>query len=449
MTTMPFSLAIFPSVSVVGPGTASARSKSAWSSRWPMYCVRNSSGRHTSVAPCCAASRMRATAFPRFAWGSSLIHICTSPILNLSGIPFMPNNNSESLARRQDDRQPGHVFSFSRACCRRRVAVEPALRVCPHDGGSQRDGAKRACEADFVVSVGEGGVASHVLVAVVQRQGHADDDSKRRGDVEIARSLRATSSETIGRGRSAAGADPAIAADRARFHPKQVRQGVRVFRGELIVSHAGVDFRRVIAITWVDVVARSGIPVILHAEIHPDLGDRPAVPAIQIQLERSAIQKLISAHVRAPSAHVRAPPAPPGGCCVVDAPLNRGLRVGLGQPSKPVIAHERHVARERMRRLGHSDGQCNELRPHHTLGPGTGFGSRTKDSTTTLPPSELPLPAKPPRSFPKYASSPCWLRSSPALSSGTSARAPIVASTSFRIPSVPMAADSTVARTAR
>src|SRR5882672_7603492 len=90
ITTTPFSFAILPSVSVVGPGTGSARSKSAWSSRWAMYMVRNSSGRHTRSAPCCAASRMRATALARFASGSSLMLICTSPTLYCDGVPFDP-----------------------------------------------------------------------------------------------------------------------------------------------------------------------------------------------------------------------------------------------------------------------------------------------------------------------------------------------------------------------
>src|SRR6266566_268616 len=132
-----------------------------------MYCVRKSSGRQTSAAPCCAASRIRATPFARFASGSSLMLICTSPILNVSGIPFMPNYNSESLARRQDDAPPGHVFGLPRSRRRRRVAVEPALGVRPHDGGPERDSAKRARKADFVVRVGEWGVASHILTAVV------------------------------------------------------------------------------------------------------------------------------------------------------------------------------------------------------------------------------------------------------------------------------------------
>src|SRR5437867_5977400 len=289
-----------------------------------MYSVRKSSGRQTSVAPCCAASRIRATAFARFASGSSVMLICTSPILNLSGIPFMPNYNSESLARRQDDSQPGHVFGLPRSRRRRRVAVEPALRVRTYDGGSERDGAKRAREPDLVIRVGERGVASHILTAVVQPETHADRDSKRPREVEVARSLRGAGAETIGRSRAAVGADPAVAADGARLHAEQVRQGVRVLRGELIVSHADVEFRGVIAVTRIDVVARARIPVILQAEIQADLAGRPAVPAIQVQLERSSIQELIAAYVRAPCAHVRA-----GRTRVVDAPLNRGLRVGL------------------------------------------------------------------------------------------------------------------------
>src|SRR6266566_5461859 len=67
-----------------------------------MYCVRNSSGRHTSVAPCCAASRMRATALPRFDSVSSLMLICTSPTLNCDGndvVMGMKNNLRKPLPR--------------------------------------------------------------------------------------------------------------------------------------------------------------------------------------------------------------------------------------------------------------------------------------------------------------------------------------------------------------
>src|SRR6266550_6726573 len=115
-----------------------------------MYCVRNSSGRHTRLAPCCAASRMRATALARFASESSLMLICTSPTLNFDGVPFPTlevmgmKNNSERLARRQDDSQLAHVFSLLRSRGRRRVTVEPALGVRAHDGGAERDGAERA-----------------------------------------------------------------------------------------------------------------------------------------------------------------------------------------------------------------------------------------------------------------------------------------------------------------
>src|SRR5213592_967585 len=151
-----------------------------------MYCVRNSSGRHTTPAPCCAASRMRAAAFARFASESSLMLICTSPILNLSGIPFMPNNNSERLARRQDDSQLAHVLSLPRSRGRRRVTVELALGVRGHDGGAERDGAKRAREADAVIVVGEAVVASHKLTAVMQRQTHAGHHVKRGVEVDVA-----------------------------------------------------------------------------------------------------------------------------------------------------------------------------------------------------------------------------------------------------------------------
>src|SRR5437660_6426936 len=106
-----------------------------------MYWVRNSSGRHTSVAPCCAASRIRATAFPKFTSGSSLMLIWTRPTLNLVDVPFSTPEVmwrrivSEGLARRPDDGQPGYVFRFLRSRGRWRVTVEAALRVRGQYGG--------------------------------------------------------------------------------------------------------------------------------------------------------------------------------------------------------------------------------------------------------------------------------------------------------------------------
>ena len=92
----------------------------------------------------------------------------------------------------------------------------------------------------------------------------------------------------------------------------------------------------------------------------------------------------------------------------VHAPLHRGLRVGLRQPAKSIIAHERHISRERVRRLRLErrgdcgrDGRRDEPRAHQTLGTGAGVGSTAKVSTTTLPPSEPPVPAALPRSDPK------------------------------------------------
>ena len=54
----PVSRATSASFAVDGPGIASARSKSAVSSRWQKYWVRNSSGRQTIFAPSRAASRI-------------------------------------------------------------------------------------------------------------------------------------------------------------------------------------------------------------------------------------------------------------------------------------------------------------------------------------------------------------------------------------------------------
>src|SRR5262245_16715607 len=77
--------AVSDSSSVVGPGIGSARSNFAWSSDWQKYWLRNSSGRQTSVAPCWAASTMRARARHRLSSGSAEQRICTRPILNVLG----------------------------------------------------------------------------------------------------------------------------------------------------------------------------------------------------------------------------------------------------------------------------------------------------------------------------------------------------------------------------
>src|SRR6266566_2182261 len=74
MTTTPACFATFPSASVLGPGTGSARSNSAGSSCWAKYCDRNSSGRQTSRAPAAAASDTFATAFLRLASVAALAH---------------------------------------------------------------------------------------------------------------------------------------------------------------------------------------------------------------------------------------------------------------------------------------------------------------------------------------------------------------------------------------
>src|ERR1700735_72854 len=75
-----------PKASVVGPGTDSANSKFAVSSRWQKYCERKSSGRQTTWAPARAASSMREVACARFSAVLALTAICTRATLNLSGV---------------------------------------------------------------------------------------------------------------------------------------------------------------------------------------------------------------------------------------------------------------------------------------------------------------------------------------------------------------------------
>src|SRR5207237_1388321 len=79
--------------------------------------------------------------------------------------------------------------------------------------------------------------------------------------------------------------------------------------------------------------------------------------------------------------------------------------------------------------------------------PGAPIGSVATAETPTLSPSAVPGPAIAPCS-PKYASSPCSLRSSPRSWARTSALMPTVAFTIVRITAVPRAASATVASTA-
>ena len=66
-----------PKASVLGPGMDSASEKSAASSFWQKYCERKSSGKHTTLAPWLADSRIFAQAVLRLAVGSADIAIWT------------------------------------------------------------------------------------------------------------------------------------------------------------------------------------------------------------------------------------------------------------------------------------------------------------------------------------------------------------------------------------
>src|ERR1051325_123344 len=85
ITTLPACRAARPSASVLGPGTGSARSNRAASSRCAKYRERNSSGRHTRRAPARAASATLAIACSRVAAGSGDIAIFTSPTVYFVG----------------------------------------------------------------------------------------------------------------------------------------------------------------------------------------------------------------------------------------------------------------------------------------------------------------------------------------------------------------------------
>ena len=87
-TATPASFATRARASVLGPGTVSASAKKAWSSFWQKYGVRYISGRHTTSAPSCAASRTFAAAFSTFSSGRADMAIWTRPTWNC-GLPGM------------------------------------------------------------------------------------------------------------------------------------------------------------------------------------------------------------------------------------------------------------------------------------------------------------------------------------------------------------------------
>ena len=104
ITTTPARCAARPSASVLGPGMGSARSNKAESSRCAKYCERNSSGRHTRLAPDAAASATFPIAFSRFTAGSVDIAICTSPIVYLFGgdVSVMGENSTRAFGPATD-----------------------------------------------------------------------------------------------------------------------------------------------------------------------------------------------------------------------------------------------------------------------------------------------------------------------------------------------------------
>src|SRR5439155_324781 len=79
-----FSFATCASLSVVGPGTASARLNSSGSSVRQKYSPRNSSWREMICAPRAAASRIFPIARARFSSAGAVHFICTRPMVNLS-----------------------------------------------------------------------------------------------------------------------------------------------------------------------------------------------------------------------------------------------------------------------------------------------------------------------------------------------------------------------------
>src|SRR5580700_10531758 len=88
-----------PNASVVGPGTDSANSKFAVSSRWQKYRERKSSGRQTTWAPVRAASSIRELARDRLSAELALTAICTRPTLNFCGVVTIQKSTRKADTR--------------------------------------------------------------------------------------------------------------------------------------------------------------------------------------------------------------------------------------------------------------------------------------------------------------------------------------------------------------
>src|SRR6266702_818365 len=164
ITTMPACRAARPNASVLGPGTGSARSNRAASSRCAKYCERNSSGRHTRRAPARAASATFVIACSRFAAGSADIAICTSPMVYFVGgeVSLMGENSTSGI---DDLERRFHLVV-------RNPAQGHVRDVAPGDrsgvGGDRDEAAKQSAQPDHdAFAIGRGGGQGRMPVTLV------------------------------------------------------------------------------------------------------------------------------------------------------------------------------------------------------------------------------------------------------------------------------------------
>src|SRR5581483_11532747 len=148
--------AVLASASVVGPGSGSAKSNDAVSSRWQKYCERKSSGRHTTRAPRLAASRMRSAARRRFSSGSAEQAIWIRPTVYLcEGCIYMSLHKSPRFAKmlqearsvpadratsKAPERKPqSHPANPGRGALRRSLCDNSRLVTCRESREEGRD----------------------------------------------------------------------------------------------------------------------------------------------------------------------------------------------------------------------------------------------------------------------------------------------------------------------
>src|SRR5690242_2865604 len=199
ITTTPARRAARPIASVLGPGTGSARSNMAASSRCAKYCERNSSGRHTRRAPAAAASATFAIAFSRFAAGSGDIAICTSPMAYLCGAASVMGKNTTRALGPATDRPRTRTSGIDDFERRLHLIVGDAAQRHGRDvttrhrcgiGRNRNEAAKQAAQPDddalaVAGGRGQGCVPAAVLRALLSPHPCAHDVVGREHEVEL------------------------------------------------------------------------------------------------------------------------------------------------------------------------------------------------------------------------------------------------------------------------